>query len=87
MVNDLELEYRHLANLLKANDCFNAGLVSISELYQYLLREKFEEMFPNVGICSLMFLTLMITNCTGERSFSKLKRIKNELRALWDKKR
>ena len=26
-----------------------------------------------------MFLTLMVTNCSGERSFSQLKRIKNEL--------
>ena len=26
------------------------------------------------------FLTLMVTNCSGEMSFSQLKRIKNELR-------
>ena len=28
-----------------------------------------------------IYLTLMVTNCSGERSFSKLKRIKNEIRA------
>jgi len=28
-----------------------------------------------------MFLSMMVTNCTGERSFSKLKLIKNELRS------
>ena len=28
-----------------------------------------------------LFLSLMVINCSGERSFSRLKRIKNELRA------
>jgi len=27
-----------------------------------------------------LFLSLMVTNCSGERSFSRLKRIKNELK-------
>jgi len=26
-----------------------------------------------------LFLSLMVTNCSGERSFSRFKRIKNEL--------
>lgn len=36
--------------------------------------------FPNVYIALRLFLTLPITNCEGERSFSRLARIKNELR-------
>lgn len=31
-------------------------------------------------VVTRIFLCLMITNCSGERSFSQLKRIKNELR-------
>jgi len=27
-----------------------------------------------------LFLSLMVTNCSGERSFSRFKRIKNELK-------
>jgi len=27
-----------------------------------------------------LFLSLMVTNCSGERSFSRCKRIKNELK-------
>jgi len=27
-----------------------------------------------------LFLSLMVTNCSGERSFSRSKRIKNELK-------
>jgi len=29
--------------------------------------------------CEALFRSLMITNCSGERYFSRLKRIKNEL--------
>ena len=36
--------------------------------------------FPNVEIALRMYLILMVTNCSGERSFSKLKYIKNMLR-------
>ena len=37
-------------------------------------------MFPNVETALRIYLSLMITNCSGERSFSRLKHIKNELR-------
>jgi len=30
--------------------------------------------------CEAFFLSLMVTNCSGERSFSRIKRIKNELK-------
>ena len=34
-----------------------------------------------------MYLILMVTNCSGERSFSKLKYIKNRLRTTMTNKR
>ena len=37
--------------------------------------------FPNVEIALRMYLVLMVTNCSSERSFSKMKLIKNRLRA------
>jgi DNA (cytosine-5)-methyltransferase 1 len=37
--------------------------------------------FPNVETCLLIFLTIPITICSSERSFSFLKRIKNRLRS------
>ena len=37
--------------------------------------------FPNIGIALRLYLTLPVTNCEGERSFSTLARIKNHLRA------
>ena len=33
--------------------------------------------FPNIEIALRIYLCLMVTNCPGERSFSKLKRIEN----------
>ena len=36
--------------------------------------------FPNVAIALRMFLVLMVSNCSAERSFSKMKLIKNRLR-------
>jgi len=50
-------------------------------MYQYLTKDNLAEMFPNIEIALRIFLTLMVTNCSGERSFSKLKFIKNELRS------
>ena len=37
-------------------------------------------MFVNVEIVLRIYLSLMVTNCTGERSFSKLNIIKDRLR-------
>ena len=39
------------------------------------------ETFPNVDIVYRLYLTLPAANTTGERSFSVLKRVKNELRS------
>ena len=36
--------------------------------------------FPNVAIALRIYLTIPVTNCEGERSFSTLSRVKNHLR-------
>ena len=43
--------------------------------------------FPNVDTALRMFLCMPIANCSGERSFSVLKRVKNYLRATIDQQR
>jgi hypothetical protein len=40
-----------------------------------------------VSVALRLFLTLPVTNCEGERSFSQLKRVKNELRTTMGHKR
>ena len=53
---------------------------SHENLYQIMCKEKFHPTFPNVEAILRLFLSLMFTNGSGERSFSRLKSIKNELR-------
>jgi len=47
-------------------------------LYKLWVDKKIVDTFPNVEIMIRMYLVLVVTNCSGERSFSKL--IKNRLR-------
>ncbi|XP_042222750.1 uncharacterized protein LOC121867057 [Homarus americanus] len=49
-------------------------------LYKLLIDKKVVDTFPNVEIMLRMYLVLMVTNCSGESSFSKMKFIKNRLR-------
>lgn len=58
-----------------------------SDLYESLIRDNLASVFPNVEIAHRIFLSLMITNCSTERSFSKLKRIKNEQRSVMRQER
>ena len=47
-------------------------------MYRILLHDGLVETFPNVAVAFRIYLSLMVANYTGERSFSQLKRIKNE---------
>jgi len=57
------------------------------EAFQYLICNELAEVFPNVLIAHRMYLSLVITNCSGERSFSKLKRLKSCTRSTMGQKR
>ena len=49
--------------------------------YFALIKEhSLECTFPNIVVALRIYLCMMVTNCSGERSFSKLKRVKNEQR-------
>lgn len=78
---DLEMECLHLKEYLEHVDSENEKTDNILGIYHLLKENKIEDTFPNVEIALRIFLSMMVTNCSGERSFSKLKRIKNELRS------
>ena len=42
-------------------------------LYKLIIDKGTQDTFPNVAIALRMYLVLMVTNCSAERSFSKLK--------------
>lgn len=78
---ELETECLHFKEYLKtAQSSENKDTNSISAIYRLLKENKMDETFPNIEIALRIFLSMMVTNCSGERSFSKLKIIKNELR-------
>jgi hypothetical protein len=52
-----------------------------SRLLKLLKTCNVESIFPNVEIILRIFLSMAVTNCCGERSFSALKRVKNYLRS------
>lgn len=49
--------------------------------FEQFIDQKLEQTFPNVFIALRIFLSMAVSNCTAERSFSLLKRIKMYLRA------
>lgn len=56
-------------------------------LYKLIIDKGVQDTFPNVAITLRMYLVLMVTNCSAERSFSKLKLIENRLRTSMTQER
>ena len=53
-----------------------------------MIKEKgVEDTLPHVEIVLRIYLVLMVSNCSGERSFSKQKLIENRLRTTKKQKR
>lgn len=57
------------------------------EVLEYIYANRLEELFPNCIIALKILLTLPVTVASGERSFSKLKLIKNYLRSTMGQER
>ena len=49
-------------------------------MYHLIFKKRVQSSFPNVENALRLYLVLMISNCRAERSFSKMKLIKNRLR-------
>ena len=49
-------------------------------MYNLLIEEDLVSTFPNIEVALRLYLCLIVSNCSGEGTFSQLKRIKNELR-------
>lgn len=57
------------------------------EMLSLIYKNKLEEGYPNITTALRMFLTLPVTVSSGERSFSKLKIIKNYMRSTMGQER
>ncbi|KAF7647448.1 hypothetical protein LDENG_00172320 [Lucifuga dentata] len=60
---------------------------SVPELLQFLREKNLHGIFPNVDVAFRLYLTLPVTNASGERSFSKLRLVKNRLRSTMGQER
>jgi hypothetical protein len=47
-----------------------------AEQYSLMKGDGVESAFPNVEVALCIYLSLMVSNCSGERSFSRLKLLK-----------
>lgn len=56
------------------------NFVSHASIYSKIFKDELQSIFPNIEIILRIFTSLFITNVPGERSFSKLKHIKDTLR-------
>ena len=52
-----------------------------------MCKEKIHTAFSNMEAILRLFLGLMVTNCSGKRSFSRCKSIKNKLRSTMSQER
>ena len=80
---ELVIELVHFASLIKG--LLDANVIPTSKTFEIdislqLIENELEEAFPNVVIMFRIYLCMFVTNCKGERSFSKLKLLKNHLR-------
>lgn len=52
-----------------------------TKMYNLLIEKKLQDVFPDIYILLGMYLVLMTSNSTDERSFSRLKLLKSHLRS------
>ena len=94
--NDIQIETCKLAEQYPTDLCadvFPGEMIQLSCLAKarrcaspmplaWLLHDVLlEETFPDVSVALRIYLLLMVSNCSGERSFSKMCLVKNKLRS------
>ena len=90
---DLSRELNFLVSILRsgfAPEGANQTTKEAPELWMYRVvtgNVSLRNSIPNVVNMLSIFLSLMMTNCSGERSFSVLKRVKNYLRSTMGQER
>ena len=83
---NLYSEIEHLHKYLIDHFNTQAHHFSHLDLYKLIKEKQMEIAFHNTEIILRIFMCFMISNCSGERSFSKLKLTKNCLRSTLSQK-
>lgn len=77
---DFRDELRQFVEFVKADEGGQL-MKNAAERYRLLCERKLSATFPNVTTALKIYLSIMVTNCSGERSFSKMNLIKSSLRS------
>ena len=75
-------EMVQLVQYAKDNACESPG-----DIAKLLHAEQLQDTFPNAYVALRIYLSLMVSNCSGESSFSKMALIKNKLRSTMSDER
>ena len=73
------IQFAEFFKLFIDNAALESTVSKEQQFYKLLWEKEVRCTFPNVDVLLRIYLVLMISNCSGERSFSKLKLIKNRL--------
>lgn len=88
--DDLEMSFPteclHFSELLKGSDLKNEKY-SVTDLLSLMRAKNLQTVFPNIDIALRIFVSMAVSVCSAERSFSALKRIKSYLRSTMDEDR
>ena len=68
-------EMIHFSTVIKQHH-YNSKCKEI-QIFRFINENELVHAFPNLYVVFRLYLCLMISNCSGERSFSVLKRAKN----------
>lgn len=75
-------EMIHFSKLIDEHDEEGkTKMPSALKCLQIIHDNKLNSVFPNVEVAFRLYLCLPVANCSAERAFSKLNRVKNELRS------
>jgi len=81
---DLEDEFTEEIILFRyfiQNEEFSSNIPLLVSYLKLIRENKIQATFPNVEVAIRIYLCLALTNSSGERSFSALKRVKNAFRS------
>ena len=71
---------REIINFVNLMDIKNCMVFSAIECLDYIIKHTLSDLYPNLAVAFRIITTLPVTLASCERSFSKLKLIKNFLR-------
>lgn len=86
----IDLEEDFVEEAVKFQGMFKGTMTmstSVGELLKLIMKRGLQTVFPNIDIALRLYLTLPVTNASGERSFSKLALIKSKLRSTMQQDR